>query len=553
MTHHGIAGVEAHGKRRGKVPNVNPSRTHLNEYLVGHDDLHEIVNARILEMQKENAARRVASLRKGRKTTDRKALEAAVEEAGDDVNKMAKAIGWPWDKKNTKPFTEGVISLSHDWFTDAAGGIDAERVERFKAFAADYLTEEFGPDLLYARIDLDEKTPHVHYVVAPELENPKTKLRELSRHSHRVFGQVEVQALFDGESEEDGIRRGSYELMQDRIAEHAESMGLDVQRGERCAQKERMQRVMGEEVIKRRNVSPARGREVAAQIAVEAQEDRDAAAEDRKAAGADLVAAGGARSDAEEERRQAEQTAEGSRQYARSLTVCTEAILDERLAYRPPRSEDDDEALTWGRNAPAAESARTALVEAIQPARAWLIGFARKVFGLKSREVEVEAAEKQLEKDQAEQRRQAAVIAAAERRAGKSVSHGLEGVASGAAPADYTCADFPEAWHIEPDARRETIDMKIDQADNRALRHAWAATLDAVAITEETDGALHRTFHHTVDEVERHAAARGFDLEKGTHDPRRATDRKRAELHKDQDRNPIRVIRRDKQRQRLRG
>lgn len=382
VTHHGVGGIEAHGKRRGAVPNVDRERTHLNEHLVGHEDLRAIVDARILEMQRENAARKVASLRKSRKTTARKELEAAIAEAGDSTHAMAKVIGWPWDPKNTKPFTEGVLSLSHDWFTDEAGGIEPERVERFKAFATGYLTEEFGPDLLYVRLDADEKTPHVHYLVAPEHENPKTKRRELSHHGHRVFGQVEVQGLFDGE---DGgeIRRGSYELLQDRVAERAARMGLDVQRGERRAERERMQRAIGEQVFKVRNVSPARGREVALALAVEAHEDRVSAAAERRAASAEFVAASGERAAAAEERQRAQQTAEGSRRYARSLEVGTEAILDERLVYRPRQSEAEGEGLTWGPNAPTAKPARLALRDAIQPAREWLIGFARRLFGLR--------------------------------------------------------------------------------------------------------------------------------------------------------------------------
>ncbi len=91
---------------------------------------------------------------------------------------------------------------------------------------------------------------------------------------------------------------------------------------------------------------------------------------------------------------------------------------------------------------------------------------------------------------------------------------------------------------------------KTDKVDNRRLRQAWLATADAVDILAENGGKLHTDFETTVKIIEALASARGFDLEKGTHDPSKATDPTRAELHLDQEDNPMRVVRRDKQRQR---
>ena len=172
LTHHQISLIEAHGKRHCPVPNVDRGRTQDNEFLVGDANLVGIANARIADMQKENAERKIASLKKRRRTGEREALEAALLKAGDDPHRLAEVIGWPWDKKNTKPFTEGVLSISHDWFLGEDGKIAGGRVDEFRAFAVGYVRETFGDDLIYARLYLDEKTPHLQFVIAPSTRTP---------------------------------------------------------------------------------------------------------------------------------------------------------------------------------------------------------------------------------------------------------------------------------------------------------------------------------------------------------------------------------------------
>lgn len=46
-----LGGIEAHGKRQGETPHVDPSRTGLNYFPVGHANLREIANARIVDIQ----------------------------------------------------------------------------------------------------------------------------------------------------------------------------------------------------------------------------------------------------------------------------------------------------------------------------------------------------------------------------------------------------------------------------------------------------------------------------------------------------------------------
>src|SRR5690606_24789419 len=138
---------------------------------------------------------------------------------------------------------------------------DPAKIDAFRAFVVGYLEEEFGGEVIYARFDRDEKTPHISFVVAPEHENAGTKRRELSHRQHRPFGMEEVQSLFGDEAPDPKLTRRSYELLQDRVSAYAQARGLDITRGERRAENERLQRAQGETVIKRKNVSPARGRE----------------------------------------------------------------------------------------------------------------------------------------------------------------------------------------------------------------------------------------------------------------------------------------------------
>lgn len=115
-TQHQLGAIEAHGKRQGDTEHVDPSRTHLNEFLVGDENLRDLANERIVELQKINAERKRQSLKKGRRTGQLRDLNAALDAAGDDPSLLAEVVGSPWDAKNVHPFTEGMLSISHDWF-----------------------------------------------------------------------------------------------------------------------------------------------------------------------------------------------------------------------------------------------------------------------------------------------------------------------------------------------------------------------------------------------------------------------------------------------------
>lgn len=113
---------------------------------------------------------------------------------------------------------------------------------------------------------------------------------------------------------------------------------------------------------------------------------------------------------------------------------------------------------------------------------------------------------------------------------------------------------FPGAWSIQPTVQREEleqIDRKLATLTNRQLREAAIASRDATDLCPA--GAVRDDFGRGWSVLRFEAGRRGLDLDTGIHDPDRATDDERALLHTDQDPCPIRVIRKNIARQRVRS
>ena len=570
VTYQGIGGIEAHGKRLGDTKHVDASRTALNEFPIGHADLRDIVDAHIVQMQRDNADMRRASLKRRRRKTDIEDLDAAIQAAGDDPHALAEVVGWPWDPKNVHPFTEGILSVSHEWFLDAKGEVAQAKIDMFRDFAVGYVQSEFGGEVLYARLDLDEKTPHLSFLVAPEHEENRTKRRMLSHRQHRLFGLEEVTTLFTdslGEAaEDDQVRRRSYEILQDRVAEFAQAQGLDIVRGEQRAQDERLKRELGEDVIKRSNVTPSRGREHAAVMMGEAEEkkleaeaelsaaklERAKAAEAAAAAVAEREAAARASSEAQADReaaasarRSAEATESAARKSLRdarelrealaareeSIRIGSQAIILRELTYAPPTPERT-EALTWGANRPESRERRAWLTEKIQPARDWLIGFARTLFGY----------EAQKQAEDAAQKARAQAILDAEERHGRRPPQTMLDIVKGAPLPAGEIMELPGAWSVPATMTTEQIDAKLAGMTNTALCDAYAPTRDSMHFAEH-DGARKSGYSTALHHLAREATWRGLDLDMREHRPDKATDAERARLHKDSPPRPLRVLR----------
>ncbi|WP_199533455.1 hypothetical protein [Rhodovulum sp. 12E13] len=86
------------------------------------------------------------------------------------------------------------------------------------------------------------------------------------------------------------------------------------------------------------------------------------------------------------------------------------AVEQEEIVYRP-RDGDKPERLTTGPNAPQDARARRKLAEVVQPAARWLLGLARSFWRAKKREREAE-------RDLAEARRAATLVAEQQQAAG---------------------------------------------------------------------------------------------------------------------------------------
>ncbi len=335
-----LGGIEAHGRRVADPANTDPERRHLNEYLVGHEHLTELADERIRALQMRNVDVKRAALKRGRRTGKIRELDNAVAACSDDTAALAELIGWPWHHANTRPFTEGVLSASHEWFLDAEGREDEEKVREFLDFAKAYLETEFGQEVIYARADRDEKTTHVQFVVAPSHIEQRTKHYMLSHSSHRLFGQVEVVEVEDDAENEKSWMRKSYEIAQDRIADFAKDWGIPLARGERRAEKERELRAKGQQVIKRKNVAPARARELAEAMVGEAQDiSRKAddlfvtASEDRSSAAGELLFARIDKEQAEKNAKEAQIAREKADAAHRDALAETNAMLAERKFY----------------------------------------------------------------------------------------------------------------------------------------------------------------------------------------------------------------------------
>lgn len=112
---------------------------------------------------------------------------------------------------------------------------------------------------------------------------------------------------------------------------------------------------------------------------------------------------------------------------------------------------------------------------------------------------------------------------------------------------------FPGAWSIQPTREKEKLvqlDKMLAELDNRQLRQAAIASRDATDLCQA--GSARDDFARGWAVLRHEAGRRGLDLDTGQHVPETATDADRAHLHVDQDPCPIRVVRKNIARQRVR-
>ena len=238
----------------------------------------------------------------------------------------------------------------------------------------------------------------------------------------------------------------------------------------------------------------------------------------------------------------------------KAIEVGMEAIETRQIDYRQPKQQKP-EGLVYGPAVPKDPAKRTTLAETVRPAYDFLVGFAKKMFGLRQKEADL--AQKEAEQadtrriEEAELRRRASVMADAEKKLGRNVPKSVAAIIDGHQP-KFSFDAFPGAWPIALNADPEKLFEQFEATSNVAMRNAYLATNDAVLICQENPG-LAGDFIRGQRAIKAVAAMRGFNLETGKQDPAKATDRAMAARHKDQLPDPIKVFRKDRQRQRQRG
>lgn len=137
------------------------------------------------------------------------------------------------------PYVRIVISASPGYFRpdnpEAAGTWDEDRMRAWRDRSLAWLKAEFGGDLVYASLHLDEDTPHVHALVAPTYQRKARKPGRMKRNEtpeEFVARVAEAQAA-------DGVRtvgrashptlklKGSFSLLRKSLALAVADLGIE--------------------------------------------------------------------------------------------------------------------------------------------------------------------------------------------------------------------------------------------------------------------------------------------------------------------------------------
>jgi hypothetical protein len=177
-----IGGYEKHRARAGgDVGQVDPTRSHLNQRLLGKANWAQDVHDEISEMRMENFADELEKLGKRRRR-------------GEAARRLAEGPRDPWRATRHGPLREIILTANKKWFEDDPTGFLGEggpnREDQFQALAVQWLVNEFGDDCVHARADRDEEAYHIHAVVVP-WNKLKDGRRMLQPSKHDVIRQYE--------------------------------------------------------------------------------------------------------------------------------------------------------------------------------------------------------------------------------------------------------------------------------------------------------------------------------------------------------------------------
>ncbi|WP_375263410.1 hypothetical protein [Palleronia sp.] len=543
-----LARIEMHAKRSGgPLENIELRFTRRNKVYVGPTFAKEM-RAEIRAMKQQNLDEEVAACR-----ARKRSKQAAAREEAGLIN--------PWHGNSQGPIREAIVTAHWEYFEaedrshpadllttygvkkngeEVVHILSKTKIAAFEKATLAFFEQYFPGSVRHLRMDLDEEAPHFHAVIFETAEKTNK-----TRGTQRLVQPSAHPLLAD------------YELLQDVAGEHYFSIGLV--RGQKHAQEVREAKESELPLpdalrhVPPREYRNARARAIRAKELGLKQQERDLDLReanvflDEVAADARLAGAEGAEREAAETKDAAEvhlkhavgKMAEANA-YVDAVSEGLEAIIAHELDYRP-REEDQPERLQDGPEARDRKE-QEGLWGRIQPAYGRLVLFAKHAFRLRERLFAVRRAE-------AAVARRAKIVVDAERAAGKTVGSDLSAVVKEAEEVAYEEADFPGAWAVSEKQDRDAIEERLDRMTNKSMRDCYLATRDAAAITAEQQD-VHGQFARGLRSLEFEAGRRGFDLETGRHDPKAASDPKRARLHTDEDIQVIRVARRDNQLQR---
>lgn len=136
----GLAKFERHNNRKGKVPNADPKKKHLNQIIIGNENVEEIVKMYL----------------EGVKIRDNSVIAREI---------ILSAGNGFWERLSD---------------TDRQRWIDTNMK---------FLKDNFGDNCVYAVLHMDETTPHIHALIVPVFYNEKRKIATLNNSYY--FGDKE--------------------------------------------------------------------------------------------------------------------------------------------------------------------------------------------------------------------------------------------------------------------------------------------------------------------------------------------------------------------------
>jgi hypothetical protein len=225
---------------RKNLRHVDGSRTHLNRTTIGElADLEQIFETTD-QMAKHNLASNLVGLKKLSKGPERE-------------QRKARGLVDPWDAK-ALPWRQAIMTVHHEWalapddcpaehIFEFLGGdgelvrLDKRKCLELEAACDEFMREQHGDALLYARWDWDEQGPHGHYGIAHMAEHEPTGRYAMGR----FMWQPSLHPHFRNETNSQGQKtRSGYEIAQDQVGaffSHEKYAHMNIVRGEPRAAK----------------------------------------------------------------------------------------------------------------------------------------------------------------------------------------------------------------------------------------------------------------------------------------------------------------------------